>query len=231
MLQQEHARLQCRQCWLQKILPSGENTKQPHQIPGTQLFRVDGAQCPVQQIQITGKVNALVRTFGSCFPRFRWLQHLQLLPAWCTGHGGRQSIWISDKRMMQQIRPSEPLLWILLQQALQEGPEGFRHGFWIPHRLLDNQPDQRHERVRVEWRLPDKELVANYAQRPQVNTSIIRPFLHQFWCHVQRSPLYGGENGGIRGHGPSKSEVAKLHGAIGPDEDILWLHVAMNHFL
>ena len=57
---------------------------------------------------------------------------------------------------------------------------------------------------------------------------IVRLFLHQLWCHVQRSSFDGGQHHCVAGHGTSKAEIAQLDNSICSNQNILRLHVAMD---
>lgn len=57
---------------------------------------------------------------------------------------------------------------------------------------------------------------------------VVRLLLHELGRHVQRRALDGREDERVVGHGPGEPEVAELHGAVGADEDVLRLHVAVD---
>lgn len=57
---------------------------------------------------------------------------------------------------------------------------------------------------------------------------IVWLLLHQLWCHVQWRAFDRCEHHGVGGHGTSKAKVAQLDNAIGPNQDVLWLHVSVN---
>ncbi len=53
-------------------------------------------------------------------------------------------------------------------------------------------------------------------------------FLDELRRHIQRSPLDGGQHHRVAGHGPGKAKVTQLDHPIGPDQDILGLHVSVD---
>ena len=57
---------------------------------------------------------------------------------------------------------------------------------------------------------------------------VVGLLLDKLWSHVQGGPLDGCEDHGVAGHGPGKPKVAELDDAIGPDQDVLRLHVPVD---
>ena len=135
---------------------------------------------------------------------------------------------LNYKGVLKQLRPSEPVVGRLVQETLQEGLELGRHVLWELDGILNDQVDQGVDRVGVKGRRPNKELVDNDSQRPQIDSVVVGQFLHQLWSHVQRSSLDRGEHDGVGRHRPGEPEVTELDDAVCRDKDVLRLHVSMN---
>lgn len=101
------------------------------------------------------------------------------------------------------------------------------HGRRVPDWFVDDHLDQRHDAVSVERRPARGELEQDDPEGPQVDRVRVRLFLHELGGHVQRSSLDGGEQAGVVGDGAREAEVCELDLLLGPDEDVLWLHVSV----
>ena len=81
----------------------------------------------------------------------------------------------------------------------------------------------------VERRPADVELVQYDAQRPQVGCVVVRLLLQELRRHVERRALYRCEHRGLLRHGASEAKVAEHDARVGAEQDVLWLHVAVDH--
>ncbi len=93
---------------------------------------------------------------------------------------------LSYERVIEQIRPGEPLGGRLVEQALQEALELDAHVVGVLDGVLDDQLDEGIDAVGVEGRLSDEKLVQNHAQGPKVDRVVVGQLLHQFRGHVER---------------------------------------------
>lgn len=57
---------------------------------------------------------------------------------------------------------------------------------------------------------------------------VVGLLLYKLRCHIKRRALDGCHHECAAGHGPRKAKVAQLHTAIGANEHILRLHVAVD---
>jgi len=85
--------------------------------------------------------------------------------------------------------------------------------------------------VGIERRLATKELIQDNTQRPEINSVIVRLFLHEFWRHVQRGALDRCQRQRLLGERAREAEVAQLELAVRSNENILWFHVAVDDFV
>ena len=76
--------------------------------------------------------------------------------------------------------------------------------------------------------MTNQELVKDYSQGPEVDRQVVRLLHYELRCHVKRRPLDTREDDRVRGHGPREAEVAQLDAAVGANEDVLRLHVAVD---
>lgn len=58
---------------------------------------------------------------------------------------------------------------------------------------------------------------------------IVWLLLDELWRHVQRSALDGGQDHCVAGHCTSKAKITQLHNPVGTNQNVLRLHVTVNH--
>lgn len=130
--------------------------------------------------------------------------------------------------VLQQVGPGETLPGVLPEQALQERSKVGRNVGGVLDGILHDVIDEGVDRVGVERGLPDQELVQDDAQGPEVHRQVVRLLLHELGCHVQGRSLDAGQDDRVGGHRPREAEVAELDPAVGADQNVLRLHVAVN---
>ena len=137
-------------------------------------------------------------------------------------------ICLHDERMLEELRPSKPLIWGFVKQTLEERFELWRHVLWEFNGVLHDQMDQSVDTVSVERRSPLKKLVNDHTKRPQIDGVVVRELLDEFWRHIERRSFDGSQHDCVCRHGSCEPKIAELDNTVGRDQDILGLHISMD---
>lgn len=135
---------------------------------------------------------------------------------------------LTHKRMVQKFWPGKSLRRSFVQEPAEETFELSRHGVWILDLVLDNHVNQGVDRVRVEWRGANKQLVDDHTERPQIDCMVVRQLLDQLRSHVEWSSLDRSEHDSVLRHRSGKTEVTKFNDAISRNQNILRLHISVD---
>ena len=97
--------------------------------------------------------------------------------------------------------------------------------------LLVNRPQQTLTFVSriLEWRNPTQELVAQYAERPIIDTLVVLPTLNHFWRKVVEGTAERLSSVARGVYAPTK--VADFEVAVETEKKVLWFDVAVNNVL
>jgi hypothetical protein len=138
------------------------------------------------------------------------------------------NICLDDERMLEKLRPSEPLIWGFIEKTLEERFELWRHVLWEFNRVLHDQMNQSVDTVCVERRSPLEKLVNDHTKGPQINGVVVWELLDEFWRHIERRSFDGSQHDCVCRHGSCEPKIAELDNTVGRDQDILGLHISMD---
>ncbi len=131
-----------------------------------------------------------------------------------------------DPRMVHDTLQRQPLVGILSKQTADQvnslGVHGDRALVLVVGDLLVGTVVGG----RLEGRLADEKLVAEHAQRPEVDLLVVRSIVYHLRREVVERAADGCATRGGRMHRPAK--VSDLKVTVDAEQQVLWLDVAVN---
>ena len=116
----------------------------------------------------------------------------------------------ADKRMVEEVRPAQPCVGVLVEQPLEKVLKVTLEGFWVSDWIFADMLNKGEQIGSTEGGRAGGEFIENNSQAPKVSSMRIGLFLHNFGCHVQRGPFQRGKHFSFIAHVAGESEVAQL---------------------